>query len=112
MHELADVTAENARQIGMESRLEIVRSDAVKFASSLRSAGTRFDLVFLDPPYRQGWLDRLAPLLSDLLTADGVLYVEAEGALESCGDWRTERSGRAGQVFYHLMRRGNADEAQ
>ena len=104
--------ADNARQIGIESRLEIVRADAVKFASSLRSAGARFDLVFLDPPYRQGWLDRLAPLLSDLLTADGALYVEAECALESCGDWRTERSGRAGQVFYHLMRRGNADEAK
>ncbi len=104
--------AENARQIGAESRLEIVRADAVKFASSLRSAGKRFDLVFLDPPYQQGWSGRLAPLVSELLTADGVLYVEAECALESCGDWRTERSGRAGQVFYHLMRRGNADEAQ
>ena len=68
--------------------------------------------MFLDPPYRQGWLDRLAPLVGEILTADGVLYVEAEHALESCGDWLTVRSGRAGQVFYHLMRRGNADEAQ
>ena len=104
--------AENARQIGAESRLEIVRADAVKFASSLRSAGTRFDLVFLDPPYQQGWIGRLAPLVSELLTADGVLYVEAESAQDACGDWQTVRSGRAGQVFYHLMRRGNADEAQ
>ena len=104
--------SENARQIGAESRLEIVRADAVKFASSLRSAGKRFDLVFLDPPYQQGWLDRLAPLVGELLTADGVLYVEAESAQDACGDWRTVRSGRAGQVFYHLMRRGNADEAQ
>ncbi len=104
--------AENARQIGAESRLEIVRADAVKFGSSLFSTGSRFDVLFLDPPYQQGWLDRLAPLVGELLTADGVLYVEAEAAQDACGDWRTVRSGRAGQVFYHLMRRGNADEAE
>ena len=99
----------NARSLDADGRLEIVRADAVKFASSLSSTGSRFDVLFLDPPYKQGWIDRLTPLLAQLLADDGVLYVEAEQALENMGEWRTMRSGRAGQVFYHLMRKGGSD---
>ncbi len=108
---VAELTA-NSRLLDADSHLKIVRADAVKFASSLRASGIRFDVLFLDPPYQQGWLDRLSPLLADLLVDKGVLYVEAERVLESCGDWRTERNGRAGQVFYHLMRRGESNDTE
>jgi 16S rRNA (guanine966-N2)-methyltransferase len=103
---------ENARVLDAEGRLQIVRADAVKFASSLCAAGSRFDVLFLDPPYKQGWIERLTPLLPGLVADDGVLYVEAERALDACGDWRTVRNGRAGQVFYHLMRRGEPHDAE
>jgi 16S rRNA (guanine966-N2)-methyltransferase len=43
---------------------------------------------------------------------DALLYVEAETALEGCGDWRTIRHGKAGQVFYHLMQRGGPNDAE
>ena len=99
----------NARLLGSEGRLQIVRADAVKFASSLRASGSRFDVLFLDPPYKQGWIELLAPLLPKLVADDGALYIEAEHALDSCGDWKTVRNGRAGQVFYHLMRKGEPD---
>ena len=102
----------NARLLDAEGRLQIVRSDAVKFASSLHSSGLRFDVLFLDPPYRQDWIVRLTPLLSGIMAEDGVIYVEAERALEACGEWRTIRSGRAGQVFYHLMRSDRPDGAE
>lgn len=99
----------NARTLGIGERLELVRSDAVRFAT-LRSA--RFDVLFLDPPFKQGWVDNLAPKLASVMAADGVIYAEAEKDLDGCGDWRTVRRGRAGQVFYHLMRRGKADGAE
>ena len=103
---------DNARLLAAGSRLEIVRADAVKFASSLRPEASRFDLLLLDPPYHQGWIERVVPLLPGLLADDGMLYVEAEQPLDACGEWRTVRSGRAGQVCYHLMQRGETDEAQ
>jgi len=31
---------------------------------------------------------------------------EAEQALSVCGAWQTVRQGHAGQVYFHLMRRG------
>lgn len=90
----------NARLLAaVAGQLEIVYKDAVRFTSSLRNTGSRFDVLFLDPPFEQGWIDRLTPLLPEILTEDGVLYVEAEHVVHACGDWRTVRSGRAGQVF-------------
>ena len=81
-------------------RLELVRADAVKFLSRTTR---RYDLLFLDPPYRQGWIERVAPKLTGVLTADARIYVEAEHFIERVGSWETVRSGRAGQVCYHLL---------
>jgi 16S rRNA (guanine966-N2)-methyltransferase len=99
----------NARLLAADDRLQIVRADAVEFASAQRGASSRFDVLFLDPPYQQGWIDRVTPLLEGLLAADGALYVEAEHPLAACAAWTTVRSGRAGQVYYHLMRKQNHD---
>ena len=52
------------------------------------------------------------PVLPGLMADDGVLYVEAELPLAELGEWRTVRSGRAGQVCYHLMRKGGPDGAE
>jgi 16S rRNA (guanine(966)-N(2))-methyltransferase RsmD len=81
-------------------RVELFCCDAVKFAPP---AGRRFDVVFLDPPYGQGWLDRICPRLDELATPDARLYAEAETPLARLGNWSVVRSGRAGQVFYHLL---------
>lgn len=96
--------------------VEILRADALEFASRFRgggvasplspNAGQAFDVVFLDPPYHQGWLEKLAPQLEGLVVRRGRLYVEAEQALDAFPghpDWVTYKSGRAGQVYYHLM---------
>ncbi len=92
--------------------MKIVRADAVEFASSLRASGRRFDVIFLDPPYNKGWLERVMPLVQDLLADDGMLYIEAEQALDGWGSLRSVRDGRAGQVYYHLMQKeGMSDGA-
>lgn len=96
----------NAKILGADERLEIVRSDALRF---VKSAGSHFDVLFLDPPFHSDWIDRLAPMIAGVVAEDGVIYAEAERALVGCGNWRTVRHGRAGKVFYHLMRRGKAD---
>ncbi len=90
---------QNAQSLGSE-RLELIRMDAVKFATT---AVQRYDLVFLDPPYHQGWIERIGPLLPHLANPGARLYIEAEQAVESLGEWRSVRNGRAGQVFYQLL---------
>ena len=102
----------NTELLGAGERVEIVRADALKFASSRTGGASRFDVLFLDPPYGQGWLTRVEPALDSLLNDGGVIYAEAEAALESLGRWHTVRSGKAGQVYYHMMRSGESDGAE
>lgn len=83
--------------------LKPVRADALEFASAAAQQAQKFDLVLLDPPYRQGWLERITPLLSALAKPDAQLYVEAEHCIASLGGWQAIKSGQAGQVFYHLL---------
>ena len=83
-------------------RIRLVAGDALKFATSATGS---FDLIFLDPPYHGGWLDRVAPLLERLATPQTLIYAEAEHALENLAQWSVIRQGRAGQVHYHLMER-------
>lgn len=94
---------ENARLIGAEAALEIRRGDAIQYLSSTKE---KFDLIFLDPPYKKGWIARLEPLLPGVLNEDAALYVEAEHEIEALGEWRTVRCGKAGEVHFHLMKRG------
>lgn len=89
----------------LAAQVEIVRGDAVKF---LQTTSRRFDVVFLDPPYHQGWLERVAPWLERVLRPDGWLYVESEAPVVRLGSWRVHRQGQAGQVHFHLLRGSQA----
>ncbi|MGB7931524.1 MAG: 16S rRNA (guanine(966)-N(2))-methyltransferase RsmD [Gammaproteobacteria bacterium] len=68
-----------------------------------------FDLVFLDPPYRQGALPGCMELLEQRgwLASDAWIYLEAERELEFSlpGSWEPYRSKLTGQVGSHLVRR-------
>lgn len=53
----------NVEALGLADRAELVRSDAIRYLRG--EAGTRFDLVLIDPPYRLA--DRLEAELEVLL---------------------------------------------
>ena len=98
---------DNSAMLKHPAQLEIVRADALQYASSARGP---FDLVFLDPPYQKGWLDKLVPYLPQLLKPEGWLYAEAEYEIEALGLWKTVRRGKAGEVHYHLMRQDTGQD--
>ncbi len=93
---------ENAQMLQNPPEVEIMRRDALQY---LVSAKSKFDLIFLDPPFNKGWILRLAPLLAGVANEDAVIYVEAEEQIETLGDWRAVRHGKAGEVHFQLMRR-------
>ena len=67
-----------------------------------RMDASRFDLILLDPPFGQGWLPRLWPLLPGILTENGLVYVEAETPSTAPG-FQILRQDKAGAVHYHLL---------
>lgn len=86
-------------------QMTIVRADAVEFAAAAGGRGEHYDMVFVDPPYRQEWWRRLWPCLASLAKPETRLYAEAEAPLTPPDAWRIVRCGQAGQVYYHLMER-------
>lgn len=89
-------------------RLELVKGDALKFAVS---ASRTYDVVFLDPPYHKGWLEKIAVHLPRLLAPGAWVYAEAERELPPTGLFsglELLKHGRSGQVHYHLF--GPIDE--
>jgi len=79
----------------------IMQQDALQF---LAQNTQQFDVIFCDPPYKQAWLDKLLPSLHTHLSADGVVYVEAEYAITTADGWAVVKHGKAGNVFYHLLK--------
>ncbi|PTD96586.1 16S rRNA (guanine(966)-N(2))-methyltransferase RsmD [Pseudothauera lacus] len=96
----AFATLQQAAKDLAATQVELVRGDAVKF---LQSASRKFDIVFLDPPYNQGWLERIAPLLAGVLKPGGWLYAESEAPVTKLGGWSVVKHGKAGQVHFHLL---------
>jgi len=86
------------------TRGEVLQVDALSY---LRGEARPFDVVFLDPPFRQGLLQ---PCLEQLcqggwLAEHGRIYIEVEqegGEPEMPEGWEMVRRKQAGQVIYGL----------
>jgi 16S rRNA (guanine(966)-N(2))-methyltransferase RsmD len=82
------------------TQVELVLGDALDY---LRRSKEAFDVVFLDPPFRQNALASALGELPDRLPAGGRVYVEAPAPLEVAAPWRELKRARAGQVSYQLL---------
>jgi 16S rRNA (guanine966-N2)-methyltransferase len=82
-------------------KVELKRADALEF---LRADAGCYDVVFLDPPFREDYLAQVLPVLGPHLAAGALVHVEAPRApaLPSC--WEIRRSGRAGAVTHQLLK--------
>lgn len=85
--------------------IEIAERDALQFATRYPAESPRFDVIFVDPPFRRDWWSKLRPALNRLGAHDAMVYAEAETPLDAWDDWSLTRSGKAGQVFHHLFTR-------
>ena len=88
-------------QTSLAENCQIVNQDALLF---LGNNTQKFDVIFCDPPYNKGWLDKLLPFLNQHLDADGMLYVEAEFEIKSDATWQVIKQNKAGNVYYHLLK--------
>ncbi|MGL6025757.1 MAG: 16S rRNA (guanine(966)-N(2))-methyltransferase RsmD, partial [Vibrio sp.] len=85
--------------------IELIHMDSLAF---LRQSGQPYELVFIDPPFRQGLLQQTTQLLEQngWLSPDAMIYIECEKELpmtELPTSWRLHREKIAGQVCYRLF---------
>jgi 16S rRNA (guanine966-N2)-methyltransferase len=91
---------ERMRSLLGAKQVELVFGDAFDY---LKKAKDRFDVVFLDPPFRQNALPAVLERLPARLAALARVYAEATTPLDPRAAWRELKRARAGQVSYQLL---------
>ena len=82
---------------------QILRQDVLAYLSQNTQ---QFDVIFCDPPYHKDWLNKILPTLNQHLSPNGLVYVEAEFALDTSellSGWQLIKQNKAGNVYYHLL---------
>lgn len=98
------VVEENIKHCRLEQGARIVMSDAYAFLSRRDS----FDIAFLDPPYKQGIIDKCLPLLLPMMSDDGVVICETsrdEELPEKLSGFYADRVRNYGKTKITLYRR-------
>jgi 16S rRNA (guanine966-N2)-methyltransferase len=82
--------------------VELLLEDAFSY---MKRTAERFDVVFLDPPFRQNALPALLEALPTRLAPGARVYLEAPAPVDAGESWRELKRARAGQVSYQLLER-------
>lgn len=107
---------ENARALqGAGGEVQVYRGDARSALAALADRGSRFDVVYLDPPYASDLYEPLLVLVGDrLLDEDGVAVAEhfhKRALPERIGGLARRRVARIGDHCLSFYRRANRGEA-
>ncbi|WP_082825507.1 16S rRNA (guanine(966)-N(2))-methyltransferase RsmD [Marinomonas sp. TW1] len=84
---------------------QVIQQTADAYLS--QPANQAFDIVFLDPPFRKGWLEKIIPLLEQGWLAERALvYIEMEKETPLTAlpeHWQLSKEKVAGQLVYRLF---------
>lgn len=93
------VVEQNIKACGFRDSAKVVQSD---FAAYLRGTREKFDVAFLDPPFRSGLLEQALPLAAGAMNPGGILVCEHprdEALPEEAGPFRKYREYRYGKIM-------------
>ena len=99
------VITKNVENCGLAGQARIVQTD---YASYLARRDGTFDLVFLDPPYRTGLLEKALPLVAARMNGGGTIVCEHpadEELPDTAGDFEKQRSYRYGKIYLTVYHR-------
>jgi 16S rRNA (guanine(966)-N(2))-methyltransferase RsmD len=98
----------NLAQFGLEERSEVLPLDATRAIRILEQRGKNFDLIFMDPPYEKGLIEKTLTKLSShqIYHRDSILVIEhhRRELLPSvaCG-WNLIRQRRMGETVISFL---------
>ena len=98
------VIRKNLATTKLDSRAVVLQTDSVSFAASHTGS---FDIVFLDPPYGKGILQRVIPLVAQKVSPGGAVVCESptgEILPPEAGNFRIFREYRYGKTKITVYR--------
>ncbi len=92
----------------LKSEHKVINADALGYITA-QNHSKPFDLIFIDPPYRHGLLEKSLTLIKEkkLLDSNGLIYVEHESEEQinwSEYDLKELKQANAGQVKCYLLK--------
>lgn len=108
----AQLVRDNLAVCGLDASARVVCADAMEYLASLR---TKYDLIFLDPPYADDVLERAIAHIArfDILAPHGIMVAEcpAEKTLPALSaPYGIYREYRYGRIKVTIYRRGGEGE--
>lgn len=92
------------KQLLGATNCEVFQTNTLEFLST--SASKQYDLIFIDPPFRQGLVEKVSNLLaSGWLAPQAIIYLEQEAEATSTmlpDNWQPIKNKTMGQVSYQL----------
>lgn len=98
------VAEQNLRSTGLLEKAKLIHGDGESYIASCRE---KFDIAFLDPPYRKGILQRVLPLVEEHMNPGGSLFCEHpsdEELPETVGRFSKMKEYRYGKILVTLYR--------
>ena len=102
--ESAGVVRKNLQSTGLMENASVMNMDSIGF---LKMKSGKFDIAFLDPPYRTGLLQKALELVVGSVKKTGVIVCESpldEELPENCGDFTVDRTYRYGKIKVTMYR--------
>ncbi|MBD0380402.1 16S rRNA (guanine(966)-N(2))-methyltransferase RsmD [Paenibacillus sedimenti] len=105
-----DTIQHNLRAAGLVEQAEIYRNDAARALKALAKRGEKFELVFLDPPYKMKVTAELITAMEEqgLLDEQVVIVVEHDAQdvlIEAIGGLEQQRRAEYGDTAVTIYRR-------
>ena len=109
--EAVTVIRENLELTGFSDRAQVIQGDALAFLSRCRET---FDVIFLDPPYDSGLLEKTMELVTtiDIVSENGIIVCENgsnAGWPSVLPPYRLQKEYRYGKIKTALYRRQRDD---
>lgn len=100
--ESIDLIYRNKKKIKVETGAVIKYVDAVEF---LKTTTEKFDIIFVDPPYKEGYYEKVIPLLDNLLNKDGIVILESETEIENAQGLTVFDTRKYGRTRFTFLRK-------
>ena len=102
-----DITKDNLKSLGISSSEGIVLAlEDVRAIEKLHRDGYQFDLIILDPPYKEGKYADIIYLLkeNELLSEHGIIVIESDHQIElDTSDFEKVKDYKYGEIRVKIM---------
>lgn len=100
-----NVVKNNVAAVGGNEISQIITEDIFSY---IKTCNIKFDIVFIDPPYKSGVLDDLLPLITAKMSGDGIILCETEKTDDTpadAGEFTKTKENRYGKAKISCYRR-------